>query len=393
MFKSLLVAWKDVRLFLLDKGDLAFSLLLPVITFVLMYGAFGGQNRFHGTAYIVNEDNNGYYSIMLIDRLKANESLNVVELSTGEANRKLQKSDILMVLFIPDDFSEKLSDGETASLTFKQRGNGGQEGQIVASYIRAAVSSISQELQIQHGLQKTFSGQIPLERITTVVQKYIERNRNHPVVEIEENVLGSQPDPVNQFLPGIVTMYILFAITINARTIVEERKKGTLERLLTTRLTPGQLFSGKFLAGISRGFIQTIILFLLAWAAFHIFTPVSFLEITLICLVFAAAASSLGILIATVVRSEDAATWTAVFITMAMTMLGGTFFTISPGSLMETLSKISLNTYANIAIKSVLIDGKTVSDVWKEIVVLVGASVILLVIGRALFRVLPGGKR
>jgi hypothetical protein len=115
--------------------------------------------------------------------------------------------------------------------------------------------------------------------------------------------VGSSPDPVNQFLPGIVTMFVLFAITLSARAIVEERKKGTLERLLTTRLSVGQLFLGKFLANVSRGFVQTLILLVLAYMVFQLFTPLSFIESLVIALIFAAAASALGLIIASVACS------------------------------------------------------------------------------------------
>ena len=73
-----------------------------------------------------------------------------------------------------------------------------------------------------------------------------------------------------------MTMFVLFAVNLTAQALVDERRKGTLERLLATRLKPGELFTGKFLAYMARGFVQTLILLLLAYAVFRIFTPVYF---------------------------------------------------------------------------------------------------------------------
>jgi ABC-2 type transport system permease protein len=204
--------------------------------------------------------------------------------------------------------------------------------------------------------------------------------------------LGTRPDPVREFLPGIMTMFVLFAITLSARAIVEERKKGTLERLMTTRLSISQLFAGKFLAGIARGFVQTLILLILSYIVFRIFTPLSFLESLVIALVFAAAASALGLIIASLVRTEDAATWVAVFFTMVMVMLGGTFFTIAPGSIWDTISKVSINTYANTAFKELIVRGGSLADVWLELVVMAGVAIVGLALSRALFKVMPGGR-
>ena len=161
---------------------------------------------------------------------------------------------------------------------------------------------------------------------------------------------------------------------------------------MTTRLTPGALFTGKFLSGIFRGFVQTFILLILAYAVFRFFTPATFLETLLIALVFAAAASAIGLLIAVLVRTEAAGTWVAVFVTMAMTMLGGTFFPIGQDSAWSTLSKISINTYANDAVKSVLLKGRGLQDIGGDLAVLAFVAIAGFLASRILFRVAPGGK-
>jgi ABC-2 type transport system permease protein len=393
MNRALIVALREVRTYLQDKADLAFSLLLPIAVFALMYGAFGGESMFHGTAHVVNEDQGGAYSVLLLERLDQLDNLDVELLSPSEADSKLERSDLLMVIYIPNGFSDKLTSGEPAQLIFKQRGNGGDDGQIAASLVRGVAEEIGQELQVFNQVSRALAGSnIPQESIEITVQKFLDRERAHPIVGVGEETLGSSPDPVNQYLPGIVTMFILFAITLSARAIVEERRRGTLERLLTTRLSVGQLFMGKFLAGVSRGFVQTLILLVLAYAVFQLFTPLSFVECLVIALIFAAAASALGLVIAAIARSEEAATWIAVFFTMVMVMLGGTFFEISKGSALYTISKASINTYANDAFKVIIAQGGSLADLGLELGVLAGVAVVGLGVSRVLFRVMPGGK-
>lgn len=393
MNRALIVALREVRTYLQDKADLAFSLLLPITIFALMYGAFGGQSLFHGTAHVVNEDQGGTYSALLLERLGELDSLDVELLSLQEANSKLDRSDLLMVLYIPPGFSAKLASGEPAQLVFKQRGNGGQEGQIVASLIRGLAGEINQEFQVQSQVSQALAGRnIPPDRIEITVQEFLERERENPLVVITEEIVGSSPDPVNQFLPGVITMFVLFAITLSASAIVEERKKGTLERLLTTRLSLEQLFVGKFLANVSCGFTQTLILLVLAYIVFQLFTPLSFIESLVIALIFAAAASALGLVIASVAHTEDQATWMAAFFTMAMVMLGGTFFEVPEGSVLHTISRFSINTYANSAFKTIIAEGGSLSDLGLEMGVLAGVTVVGLVVSRVLFRVMPGGR-
>jgi ABC-2 type transport system permease protein len=186
-------------------------------------------------------------------------------------------------------------------------------------------------------------------------------------------------------------MYVLFSISLVAAAINDERKKGTLERLITTRLTVGELFFGKFLASVFRGFIQTFILLALSYAVFHIFTPLSFVESLLFALLFATACSSIGLLIPSIARTGEASTWVGVFFTMTMTMLGGTFFTISKGTVLYSFSKISPNTYANDAFKT-LINGGSISKLGLDIAVMAGITVVVLIISRLLFKAVPQGK-
>jgi len=393
MNRAFIVAIREVRTYLQDKADLAFSLLLPIVIFALMYFAFGGESLFHGTAHVVNEDEGGTYSTVFLEQLEAIDVLDVELLAAEDADAKLEDSDLLMVIYIPKDFSENLASGEPAQLLFKQRGNGGDEGQIVASLVYGVAEQMNQEFQVYNELNSALEGLgIPQERIDIVTQKYLDLERESPVIGVNEQTVGSSPDPVNLFLPGVVTMFVLFAITLSARAIVEERRKGTLERLLTTRLSVGQLFVGKFLANVSRGFVQTLILLILAYIVFQIFTPLTFIECLVIALIFAAAASALGMVIAAVARSEDGATWIAVFFTMVMVMLGGTFFEIGEGSVLYTISQFSINTYANSAFKTIISEGGSLANLGLELGVMAGVAVVGLVLSRILFKVMPGGK-
>ena len=393
MIRALIVALREVRTYLQDKADLAFSLLLPIAIFALMYGAFGGESMFHGTAHVVNEDEDGTYSTIILEQLNELENLEVELLSPQKADSKLDRSDLLMVFYIPKRFSDKLASGEPAQLIFKQRGNGGDEGQIVASIIRGVVEEMNQEFLVYNQVSNALAGSgIPQGQIETTTQELLDREREQSIIGVREETVGSSPNLVNQFLPGVVTMFVLFAATISASVIVKERRLGTLERLLTTRLSVGQLFIGKFLAGISRGFIQTLILLALGYIVFRLFTPLSFIECLAIALIFAAAASAVGLVIASIARSEDGAVWIAVSFTMATTMLGGTFFRIPESSALYTISRFSINTYANTAFNAVIAQGGSLADVGLELGVLAGVTIIGLILSRILFRAMPGGR-
>ena len=393
MYRALTVALREARSYLQDKGDLAFSLLLPIAIFAVMYGAFGGQGQFHGTASVVNEDS-GSYSASLLERLEAVDSLDVQLFSASAAETKLERSDLLLVTYIPAGFSDRLAGGQPAELVFKQRGNGGTEGQIVTSIVRGVVDQMNREFQVQQQVRTLVAGNnIPQERINVTVQKFISKEQASPLVQVTETAIGSSPDPVDQFLPGIITMFVLFAISLSAQVIVEERRKGTLERLLTTRLTRGELFVGKFLSGVLRGFLQALTLLVLSYIVFQLFPPLSFLQVLVVAFIFAAASSALGLVIAAIARTPDQAIWISVVFTNVSVILGGTFFAIPAGTFFATLSKFSINTYVNDALVGMITQGKSLSTYWFDVAVIVAVTVAALILSRMFFRPVPGGGR
>ncbi len=392
MKRALLITLNEVRLYLQDKGDLAFSLLLPVVTFALIYGAFGGQTHFRATASVVDEDQ-GVYAAQLVEQLDAVDGISIEMLTPDDARAKLDSSDRLFVLDIPAGFSATLAAGGEGQLVFRQRGNGGLEGQILASIIRGVAGEMSKALEIKSQVINNVQGTgISEDRIDAAVTQYLEEERQNPALIVNEEVVGGVGDLVNQYLPGIVTMYVLFALTLGARAIVEERRKGTLERLLTTRLSAGELFFGKYVAAIARGFVQTLILLALAYAVFQMFTPVTFLESLFIILIYTAAASALGLIIASIARTEEGASWIGVVFTMFMVMLGGTFFQVEQGTLLYNIGRISINSYANEALKTIIAEGGSLGDVIIPLALFVGVAVVGLIISRLLFKAVPGGK-
>jgi ABC-2 type transport system permease protein len=392
MKRALLITLNEVRLYLQDKGDLAFSLLLPIVTFALIYGAFGGETLFKATASVVDEDN-GVYATQLIEQLDNVDGISIEMLTMDQARAKLDTSDRLLVLEIPSGFSEALATGGQGQLVFLQRGNGGQAGQILASIIRGVADEMDKAFQIKSQVTSNLQGTGVTEaRIDAAVKQYLGEEQQQPALGVTEQVVGGTGDIVNQYLPGIITMYVLFALTLNARTIVEERRKGTLERLLTTRLSAGELFFGKFMAAVARGFVQMLILLLLSYAVFQMFTPVSFLSSIFIILVFSAAASAISLIIASIARTEEGASWIGVVFTMFMVMLGGTFFQVEKGTILYTLGRVSINTYANEALRKVIAEGGSLGDTMIPLAVFIGVAAVGLIISRLIFKAVPGSK-
>ena len=394
MFRPWYIAFLDLKRFLLNPGELAFSIALPILLFALMYGAFGGGDvSFHATAHVVNLDG-GEYGRELISRLDGMDEISVRERTMEDADGALERSAILTAVVIPAGFSEALEAGEPTHILFKQRGYGGQTGQIVAAIVSGAALEMGGEIQSRRMVHETLSGQgVAGVEIDAEFDRRLAESRRSPAVGVEVRGLGEAEEAnlLNRLMPGVTVMFLMFAVTMGAQTLVEERRIGTLERLMTTRLGINQLFAGKFLSGTLRATLQAVVLLALGFAVLRVGDLLDFAQLVAFSVLVAAAVSAVGLVIGAAVRTRDQAIWAAVFFTMFMTIFGGTFFAVADGPL-AVIARFTINHYAIEAMEGILSSGASLSDDVVGLGVMVGVTVVGLVAARVMFRSSEGGR-
>ena len=379
------IAVLEVKRFVVDPGRLAFSLALPIVLFALMYGAFSESGQFNGTAHIVDLDD-GPVARELIASLERVDGLQVKLHTSAEADQALDRANVLSVAVIPEGFSEGLTAGTPVSITFKQLGSGGQEGQIAASIVQGAALDLAGEAQVHAQVRDALKETaLTAAKINETVASLLDQARESPPVAVKSRTIGGQADPLSRLLPGIMTMFLLFSVTLGATTLVEERRIGTLERLMTTRLSIDQLFIGKFLAGASIAALQALILLALAFIVLQIAGPMVFLETIVFAALIAASVSAAGLVIGSLARTPDQANWIAVFFTMAMTVFAGTFFDVGDSGPLAVISRFTINKYSIDGLAGIVAGGGLGQQGF-EAAVLMGIAVVCLVVARIAFR-------
>ena len=387
------LAYIEVKRYFRDPGALGLSLALPIALLALMLGAFGDEPSFNGTATIVDLDKTAE-SARLIELIEENPGVDVEMMDESRADRLLDRSARLLVTVIHDGYGEEIARGGSSPLLeFRQRGSGGDEGSIVASIVRGAATKHAGEEQAKRLVASSTADQgldVSEAEIDDAVVSAIESQGETPFVAVEVEKSGETTAPFNIFFPGILTMMVMFAVTLNAISIVEERLDGRLERLLISGSGLNGIFAGKFLAGLVRGFLQAFILATLGWAVFRSFGPSEYGAMLVVVAVLTAFTSAVGMAIASFVRTREQANWSAVIITMVMATVGGSFFEPASGGILDLIGKISPLRYGNDALRTILGDSGNLGAVWVEIAVLGGLAVILLGVSRWLFSALQG---
>ncbi len=385
MTRPLFVGLLELRRYLADRAELAFGIALPIALFALMYMTFSGGNAFNGTVHVVDSDG-GAATAEILSRLRTVEGLSVEVHDEEDALAKLERSAVLSVVVFPAGFSEAVAGGGRPAVTVKRRGHGGQEGQIATSIARTVTQQTVSELAARSAVRAAFADQAIAEaRVDEAFSGLLAESRGRPAVTVDARAVGGSEEFVDRLLPGILVMFLMFAVTLGSQTIVEDRRIGTLERLATTRLTLGQLFAGKFIAGLLRATFQTLVLLSLGFAVLQVAGPGQYFQVLVFCLLVSAAVSAIGLAIGALATNRDQAIWASVVVTMFMTVFGGTFFPTSGGAL-DILSRITLNRYAIDAIDGMISGGESLGNQGLEAAVVAGTTLVALAIARWGFR-------
>ena len=160
--------------------------------------------------------------------------------------------------------------------------------------------------------------------------------------EPQEDLSNSKPTrkSVYQFVvPAYSVMFAFFLINIMARSLLHERELGTLQRLRVAPISQVELLLGKTLPFLIVSLLQSTILFLFGYFVFGMSFGNSPWMIMPVLLATSIAATALGLLVATLVRTESQVSAFANLAVLGMAGISGCF--LPRDWLPESLQSIS----------------------------------------------------
>lgn len=190
---------------------------------------------------------------------------------------------------------------------------------------------------------------------------------------------------------GIGVMFLLFSMTGAMGAMLQESGTGTLERLLSTRLTMGRLLAGWWLYAVAVGFAQLSVMFLWGWAVFgvELWTTTHTTGFAAMTLVSAAAAAAFGLLLGTACRSQGQLQGISTVVILCMSALGGSMvprFILKQNAFMDVAGLFTFNGWALDGYQKVFWDDKPVWELWPQLGVLGGMTLVCLVLARQFAR-------
>jgi ABC-2 type transport system permease protein len=339
---ALLVAGKDLRQRLRDRSALVIAFIAPFVLASIIGLAFGGDFAFRAT-YAVADADRGPVATGFTDGVLASEGLRdlvtVRRVEPGEARALVDRGEVDAAFLLPAGLSAAVQADRPATLTVVSSGENPIAGQVARSLAEAYTAELAATgLAVATALDA--SGRPPTEAEAQRLGERAAATRL-PAQLVEGQVGGRTIEAANYFGPSMAIFFLFFTVSFGARSVLAERREGTMRRLLATAAPPGGVLAGKALAAFTLGTASMLVMWLATTVVFGADwgDPVAVVALTV-----SSVLSAIGItaLVITLAKTDEQAEGYSSLVVFTLALLGGNFIYLA--QLPELLQRAALLT-------------------------------------------------
>ena len=330
MLKNILfIAKKDFQYSLKEKTLLVWLFIMPIVFFGFIgstTGGFAGRSANTTINVAIWEQHagdavNDPLAKQIIYRLEQEGfTLPVFNQQQDKQELKYHFKDYTRRLWLPENLSQKLANGEKIEIKYASKANG--------------LTQDRDQFSIEKALYQTLGDILVFKKLNNNTDNlnFDTVNELPKNIHVEISSAGEKlniPSGFNQAVPGILVMFIMMiALSSGSLSIYLERQSGVLKRLAATPLTRKEIILGKWLGKWFITILQMIYGMLIGWLLFKIHWGNHLAAIVVILLLWAAFNSALAVLLGSLAQSEGQVSAISTISSLLLAALGGCWWPI-----------------------------------------------------------------
>lgn len=305
------IGHQDLRLILRDRSSYIWLLVIPLL--MVWFVSFtargpGGPNTPRPTLQIDNRDA-GFMGRVFLKEL-------------GQEGLRLQKpgepGTARRGLVIPEDFTSRVLEKKRVELRFFEiEGSDDATSTLVGFRLFRALVAFNAHL-VEH-VKNT--GAAPIDE-TGLLATVEGPNR----IALAASFGGRKPSPVgfNHSVPAMMVMYVLLNLmTFGGASVANDRRRGVLRRLTASPVRRFELILGKMYGLLLLGLAQVGLYVLVGQFGLGVDFGENIVGVIVLMMLLAWVAAGLGVLIGSLLRSEDKVIGLCLAIALPAAALGG----------------------------------------------------------------------
>ncbi len=376
-----------------NKQELVLALVVPMLFFSIFALIFG-HGIGTGTAAIkvaLIDDDFSATTNEMTHLLEEQEALQI-DLSVLRTNAQwpldklvrtvMRDNSVDVVVYLPRGLEQALQNRSEVVVSLFSEGTNPVGRQIVKSMLSQVVAVTAGEL----ASRQRVAGYPPPPSASTTTP--IAPAATGPLERVsfeDTDVFASDKHnpKIAMYAAGIAVMFLLFSATGAGGSLLEEYEAGTLDRLLTTRLSLTGLLFGKWLYILCLGCVQLTVMFMWAQIAFGVDLLGHLPGFAVMAGCTAAATASLAICLAVFCRSRAELNGVSIVLILTMSALGGSMVPrYIMSEQMQRWGQLTFNAWALDGFKKVFWYDLPVASLQAEIKVLLVMTIALACFAR-----------
>ncbi|MGZ4251638.1 MAG: ABC transporter permease [Solirubrobacteraceae bacterium] len=333
MRPALVILGKDLRQRLRDRSALLVAIVVPLVLAsifgLIFHNAIGGRVSFKFG--LVDQDHGPAaqaFNSAALSPLEQRGLVTVKHEPTFAAGKDdAEQNKVSATFVIPAGFSEAVGHG----------------GAVAAIRVLGNVDS-SIGAQVAQSIAQSFADGTDTARIVAAasggrgINNRLVASLPTPISIADVSTKSRQLDAGTFYAAGMAVFFLFFTVQFGITSVLEERRDGTLSRMLVAPIHRSTVLVGKLLTSLVLGFVSMIVLA----AATHFLLSAHWGNVLGVLILIAAgvlAATAVMTLVATLARTPDQAQSWQTMVALVLGMLGGSFFPVAQaGGLLAALS-------------------------------------------------------
>lgn len=350
--RILALATRIARQFRRDRRTLVLMLVAPILVLSLLAYIYRGGTHHVSLAVVSNASSP--IGAQIIAGLTADHSLIVKPMSAASAQSAIKHNNVDAVLTLPDDLTLTSNVPQTLTVTLE----GSQP-----NTSSAVLNALNQALP------------------DTIIQAL---SPNGAPVKLNPVFLHGGPefDQLDYFAPTFIGFFAFFFVfLLTSVSFLRERIQGSLERLMVSPLSRGEIVVGYMLGFAIFAALQSVVLVLFCVYVIHVHYVGHILLVLFFALLLTVGSVNMGIFLSTFARTELQVVQFIPIVITPQGLLSGIIWPLSslPRPL-QIVAHLMPLTYANQALRGVMISGDQLSALWLQTGVLIGFAALMVIL-------------
>jgi len=365
-----------------DRRTLVLIFIVPVVIMTLLYLVLTNTSSAH-TLAIVSPSGAGSERIntFITNLLPGKDKLNVVYIKANQVNDTLKNGNADAAVIFPSDFAQQVFTGQNPSVQIVLEGSDPN----VANAMHDLTESFTHQLGIAISVlnaQLAQAGQG--QALPPVLGGSLPFTISDPLY-LHGGPQFTFNDSIAPVFIGIFSFFFVFILTSIA--FLRERSQGTIERVMASPMTRTELVIGYILGFTLFAFVQSLMILLFVIYALRVHYSGNLSLVFLVTILLTIGSINLGIFLSAFAQNEFQIVQFIPLVFGVQIFLSGVFWPIDQlPAILRPISYILPLTYANEALRAVMLKGADLAEIAWELAALLIFMVLMIILSALTMR-------